>query len=351
METHPYENLPLSAFWRTGVTEADPNDMQGVYKKKFDILPSDKIATAGSCFAQHLTYHLKKNGYKVLDLEPPPPSLPAKLYQNYGFSTYSARYGNIYTVRQLLQLANECAGIWQPKNYVWVKGDRFYDALRPSIEPNGFDTLGAVKMFRKNHIANVKDLFCELDVFVFTLGLTEMWVDEGSGTVYPTAPGTLCGIHDPAKFRLECATFKSILIDFRKFHKTVMRLRSGRPFKIVLTVSPVPLTATASTSHILVANLNSKSILRSVAGQLSVKYSRIDYFPSYEIVTNPRLHSTSFMANLRTVRGQAVENAMRHFFREHPPLIDTKQRDGETTLSSDLSGVQCQDEFLDLFAE
>ena len=33
METHPYKNLPLSAFWRTGVTEADPNDMQEVYKK------------------------------------------------------------------------------------------------------------------------------------------------------------------------------------------------------------------------------------------------------------------------------------------------------------------------------
>ena len=278
--------------------------------------------------------------------------MPTTLHQDYGFSTYSARYGNIYTVRQLLQLANECAGIWQPKNYVWAKDDRFYDALRPSIEPNGFDTSDAVKIQRKNHIVNVKDLFCELDVFIFTLGLTEMWVDEESGTVYPTAPGTLCGIHDPAKFRLECATFKSILTDFRKFQKTVMLLRSGRPFKIVLTVSPVPLTATASASHILVANLNSKSILRSVAGQLSVKYSRIDYFPSYEIVTNPRLHSTSFMANLRTVRGQAVENAMRHFFREHPPLIDMKQRrDGETTLSSDLSGVQCQDEFLDIFAE
>ena len=57
---------------------------------------------------------------------------------------YSARYGNIYTVRQLLQLAQEVAGNWTPKNYIWEKNGRFFDALRPGIEPNGFNSRNKV---------------------------------------------------------------------------------------------------------------------------------------------------------------------------------------------------------------
>ena len=45
------------------------------------------------------------------------------LYQKYGFSMYSARYGNIYTVKQLLQLAQEVAGERKPQNYIWKKNE------------------------------------------------------------------------------------------------------------------------------------------------------------------------------------------------------------------------------------
>ena len=53
---------------------------------------------------------------------------------------YSARYGNIYTVRQLLQLAQEVAGEWNPENYIWEKDGKFYDALRPAVEPEGLNS-------------------------------------------------------------------------------------------------------------------------------------------------------------------------------------------------------------------
>ena len=68
MGENPYSSLPKSAFWKTGVALENPYSIDGIYKKKFKISPRSKIATAGSCFAQHISRYLKKNGYNVLDV-------------------------------------------------------------------------------------------------------------------------------------------------------------------------------------------------------------------------------------------------------------------------------------------
>jgi hypothetical protein len=351
MTLNPYKELPSSAFWRAGVTEENPYFMRKLYQKKYEILPTTRIATAGSCFAQHITRHLKKKGFSVLDVEPPPPGLPPSLHNEFGFSMYSARYGNIYTVRQLLQLAEEAAGEWVPQAFIWEKNGRFFDALRPATEPEGLACREEVILHRKYHIQKVKELFLNLDLLIFTLGLTEMWEHKASGTVYPTAPGVIAGQYDASLYRFTNAQFKSVLKDFKKFEKTMKKIRAGRPFKVILTVSPVPLTATASGQHVLAATNYSKSILRSVAGQLSSKYAHIDYFPSYEIVTNPRLHSTSFSENLRSVRNEAVENAMKHFFTQHvaPNAKNFVSETNQNSLGSDADAVKCQEELLSLF--
>ena len=88
---NPYSELPSSAFWKSGVTQENPYAIDNIYKKKFDIKSNTQIATAGSCFAQHISRHLKKNGYQVIDEELAPPGLPDELHQKYGFSIYSAR--------------------------------------------------------------------------------------------------------------------------------------------------------------------------------------------------------------------------------------------------------------------
>ena len=177
---------------------------------------------------QHISRHLKKNGYNVLDVEPPPKGLPKKLHQKFGFSMYSARYGNIYTVRQLLQLAQEAAGEWTPHNYIWEKDGRFYDALRPAVEPEGLDSKEEVVEHRQFHISQVKKLFERLDLFIFTLGLTEMWIHKESGTVYPTAPGTLAGQFNESLFEFKNAQFSEILSDFKRFQNTIKKIRGGK---------------------------------------------------------------------------------------------------------------------------
>ena len=76
MGNNPYSDLPKSAFWKTGVVQENPFAMKDIYHKKFNIPFNAKIATAGSCFAQHIFRHLKKNGCCVLDVEPPLSDLP-----------------------------------------------------------------------------------------------------------------------------------------------------------------------------------------------------------------------------------------------------------------------------------
>jgi hypothetical protein len=350
MQINPYKKLPPSAFWKTGVAQQNPHFIEEIYSKKFSIPPKTKIATAGSCFAQHISKHLKKNGYDVLDVEPAPPGLPANLHHEYGFSTYSGRYGNIYTVRQLLQLAQEVAGEWMPESYIWQKSGRYFDALRPTVEPKGLESPEEVVEHRKYHLARVKELFESLDLFIFTLGLTEMWVHRESGTVYPTAPGTVVGEFNDRLYRFENAQHHEIIADFNNFQQVLRRIRRERPYRVILTVSPVPLTASASGQHVLVSNTFSKSTLRSVAGQLYTNQTHIDYFPSYEIVTNPRLHTTAFEHDLRSVRYEVVESVMRHFFYQHPVIAP---KDGMqipcVPLTNIKNEVQCEEALLEAF--
>jgi len=311
----PYTGLKPNRFWRTGVSEAHPLTVPDLYAKKFAIAASDKIATAGSCFAQHVANYLRTNGFSVIDFEPSPHFLSPETAKAFGYGIYSARYGNIYTVRQLLQLAQDAdSGTVDPLN-IWTKGDRFYDALRPNIEPDGFDSPEEATVLREQHLSKVKRLFRRMNVFIFTLGLTEAWVDKRTGRVFPTAPGTIAGDFDPGVYEFKNFTYDEIYEDFVEFRDLVCA--RNRDLKIILTVSPVPLTATATDNHVLVATTYSKSVLRAVAGSLADTYSNVDYFPSYEMIASPWSKGFFYESNMREVNSGGVAAVMRVFFDQH----------------------------------
>src|ERR1700733_5979562 len=129
----PYTDLHPKQFWRSGVVESHPMSVEDLYIKKFTIAPTDRVATAGSCFAQRVSTYMRANGFAVMDVEPPPATLSGEAAKNFGYNIYSARYGNIYTVRQLLQLAQDAHSGEVDAANVWEKDGRFYDALRPNI--------------------------------------------------------------------------------------------------------------------------------------------------------------------------------------------------------------------------
>src|SRR3954454_16031166 len=101
MSSHPYRSLPASAFWRRGVAEVPVADVDPVVRAPFRIAPSDRVATAGSCFAQHIARHLKASGFNYLVTENAHPLINREIAEEAGYGLFTARYGNIYTARQL----------------------------------------------------------------------------------------------------------------------------------------------------------------------------------------------------------------------------------------------------------
>lgn len=313
--TSPYSNLADDAYWRTGVVDTDKTLWLDLCKPKFPITAETAIATAGSCFAQHIGRTLKGQGMTVLDAEPAPAGLSEDDAKRLSYGIYSARYGNIYTPRQLRELLNDAAHDCVHADLFWQKESRFFDALRPGVEPDGFDSLSAAMDQRRTHLACVRQLLIDTDIFVFTLGLTEAWMDDQAGRVMALAPGVIAGDYDPARYRFRNFTFDELVEDLDAIYSALKTINPD--IKLLLTVSPVPLTATASNDHVLAATTYSKSALRAAAGEISNTYSAIDYFPFYELVTTWAQDIPAFEANLRSVTPKMVARVMSVFSRAH----------------------------------
>jgi hypothetical protein len=311
----PYLKNTEKSFWRTGVANKKANTLEYVYQPKFSITKKHRIVSLGSCFAQHIARNMRNRGWTVIDKEPAPPGLSKDLANNYGFELFSARVGNIYYMRQLLQLYEEAFGLWKPVDAVWEKNGKYYDAFRPSVEPYGLAAAQEVILHRNKHLISLRKMFIEADVIVFTLGLTEGWIHKVSEEVYATAPGTIAGVYNPDLYSFKNFRFNEIYDDFIKFMNYMKKLNSN--IKFLLTVSPVPLTATATDNHILVAANYSKSVLRAVAGELSTEFDCVDYFPSYDILTSVLGGAKFYKDNLRTVTHDGIQLAMDTFFSAH----------------------------------
>lgn len=307
----PYSQLEPHAFWR--LCREDPDFLiSRIWSPKFAIAPGERIATAGSCFAQNIARYLRRSTLTYFEAEPTPRKMPEAVARRFGYGLYSARYGNIYTARQLRQLIEDTVqGTLRPEA-IWEREGRFFDALRPGVEPEGLQDAEEVRLQRRDHLRHVGRMMADMDVFVFTLGLTETWEEAETGTVFPTAPGVVAGAFDPARHRFRNQGVAEVLEDMRA---AIALLREARPgLRVLLTVSPVPLTATAAGGHVLSATVFSKSVLRAVAGEIAAADPLTDYFPSYEIVTGLPFASGSYEANLRSVSAAAVDRVMGVFF-------------------------------------
>lgn len=313
----PYADRPARSFWRTGVADVDGPILPDLYRAKFVIDKTMPIATAGSCFAQHIGRAMRERGFNVLDAEPAPENLDDKTAQAFGYRIYSARYANIYTVRQFVQLVKEVTGQFTPPEQVWERDGRYFDAMRPSVEPEGLASPELVLKHRAHHLSAVRTLIEQAAVFVFTMGLTEVWIDRETGCAYPTAPGTIAGTFDPDRHIFKNYDYPEIRADFVELRSL---LRAINPdLRMIVTVSPVPLTATASDDHVLAATTYSKSVLRAVAGSVAAEFADVDYFPSYEVITGAKARGRFFADNLRSVEPIGVATVMATFFAESLP--------------------------------
>lgn len=318
---NPYKALPDYNFWKRAIAQPLAAEVDPVVSAKFTINQTDKVATSGSCFAQHISRTLVARGFNYFVPEQAPAGMSETEAAAHQFGTFSARFGNIYTTRQLLQLFDRAYGTFIPDTpNLQLESGKYADPFRPFVEPDGFADEQALIAARDTHFAAIREMFETLDVMVFTLGLTETWVSKSDGAALPIVPSAVTPHIDPEAYTFCNYTAAEVTADLEEFRA---RLKEVNPTaRLILTVSPVPLIATYEDRHVLVSTTYSKSALRVAAEEMEKAHADVMYFPSYEIITGHYNHGAYYENDLRSVKSDGVDHVMRLFVK-HCAQADT----------------------------
>ncbi|RKP58467.1 GSCFA domain-containing protein [Pararobbsia silviterrae] len=323
---HPYKHLPAENFWKRSVSDHVWSSLNFKPNTRFKIQANDKVSTAGSCFAQHIARNLPSLGLHHFVSETPHPMMTKARADESQYGVFSARYGNIYTARQLRQLIEFAFDIRERTVLVAQCKDGWADMLRPSIPANHFASPEDVAADRHFHLDCVRRMFIESDYFVFTLGLTEAWFDTETGIVFPACPGTRVGEYDATRHQFVNYSFGEILDDLKW---CIAFCRSVNPgLRWLFTVSPVALAATATEHHVVVATAASKAILRAVADEICRSEAHCDYFPSFEIISSPASFGQFLDGDLRSISPRGVSLVMDVFRRSFVQTTVTHRQMG-----------------------
>nr|WP_255609420.1 GSCFA domain-containing protein [Methylosinus sp. Sm6] len=296
--------------------------------------------SAGSCFAANIIPFFESAGFPYVRTE------FVDEADRYGYHLYSAAYGNIYTARQLRQLLERLAGSFRPIEDRWRIGEAVIDPFRPGLpDPAGSDE--EFDLILDSHHARFREAIRRASLFIFTLGLTEAWVSKADGAVFPACPGTIAGAFDPERHAF--VNFRSSDIRDDLLESMQLLKRFNPAIRMMATVSPVPLVATASGAHVQRATAYSKAALRVACEEAAQYWPDLVYFPAYEIVTGP--HSAGFFeADLRQVSPAGVQAVMDVLFHHSETPASTAddrarreqmRRAGE--LSKALSERECEE--------
>lgn len=334
-----YVSLPDECFWRRCLAAPDFR-LTEIYRPTVTIGRDDAVATAGSCFAQKIGRELRRSSARFVDLEPVPHGMTAETAARLGFGLFSARYGNIYSTAQMLQLVEDALAGHLRDEAFWEKDGRWHDGLRPRLEPEGFASPEVARAARLSHLAQVRRMVDGASVFIFTLGLTERWEDARTGTVYPLCPAAVDPDFGHAAHRFHNARVGEVVAELTRL---VGLMREGNPgLRFLFTVSPVPLMATATGGHVLGATARSKAVLRAAVDEVVGTLEGCDYFPSYEIATQNPMMRDAFAADQREVRDEVVETIMQVFFAGQKGIL----RDARDGAAPGGAGTEVCDEIL-----
>jgi hypothetical protein len=218
---HPYKGLSATKFWNKFVSDKAWREVEFIDTPKFKIKASDKVVTAGSCFAQHISRYMNKVGLSILNCEPAHPLLMSHGGDVEGHNQFSARYGNIYSSSQCLELIQQALEIIPMVEDFVEESSRWYDLLRPNIQKAGFSSLHEALSDRRYHLSQVSKMFHEDVIFVFTLRLTDVWKNKSGTLTYPVFPSTLRGVFDEEKHIFKNINYLNVYEDLSEIIKLI----------------------------------------------------------------------------------------------------------------------------------
>lgn len=246
------------------------------------ITKNEYITAFGSCFAMEVTKFLVEEGYQVFG-------------QKMGLNSHVVRSGE--------GIVNSAALVQQ---FEWAFNDK-----APRLE-SWHDKSGVAVEVSDEVKETTREIFAKTDVFIFTLGLSEVWYDKPTGEIFWRAIPN-------QQFDPERHGFR--VLGAEENRKNLMRvyeiIREHRPnAHIIFTLSPVPLAATFRPISCMTANSVSKASLRVAIDEVMRELTdddKLHYYPSYEIAT--AFLEDAFGADLRHPRPETVDFIMQTFKR------------------------------------
>ncbi len=177
--------------------------------------------------------------------------------------------------------------------------------------------------------ASTRKVFDDTDVFIITLGLSEVWYNKQTGEVlWRAVPRDK---FDPDVHGFRVSTVQENVANLERIY-TLIRVHKGEDVPIIFTLSPVPLVATFRPVSCITANSVSKAILRAALDELMRAHEddeQLLYFPSYEIVKE--FAPTPYDDDNRHVREEVVEFIMgtfaSHYLVDERPGASPEPRD------------------------
>ncbi len=255
---------------------------RGLYIEPRAILSKhSKVFCIGSCFAVEIKRTLRKMNYCVH-----PADDPLKIALSDG-KVYvpTERQLMHYNTYCILQEFEKALDLWrQPDDDYWVVRDSqtdrylngsYQDPYRNRVSARTHeDILCITREFDRV----LREGILQSDVYIVTLGLTEVWRKKDNGRVAGVNPRYLSD-----EIAFERSTFEENYANMKRMAELIGTHFPGR--QIVLSVSPVPMSMTFSDEDVMVANMESKAVLRAVATRIAREYPNVTYFPSYEMCT------------------------------------------------------------------
>ena len=232
------------------------------------------IASAGSCFATNIRNALLQLGFNYLRTE--------------DNDIASAGWGLIFNTVAFRQLVEFAFGLRErprvlfpvarpPAYHQYPPGTiLFMDPIREGVF---FPSVAEYEANYEKHRAACRAAFEQCEIFIFTLGMSEVWEYKIDGSAMAMEPKAV-----PAF--LVNPRVLTTSDNVAELERAFAILRQHNPtLKLVLTVSPVPLHATfrGDDMHVVTANSYSKSALRAAADEFCARHpGDVFYFPAYE---------------------------------------------------------------------
>ncbi len=278
-----WQNLLRSASsrWSDG---HDPGDQQTAHARisrglaiprmepKFRLRPDDVYFCIGSCFARNIEEHLIYRDLAVISRSVP-------------FGDRDGRpngWVNKYTAASILnELRWSLDGEPFPEESLVEDSAGWRDLhLNQRTPAAPRDDVLARREHVRAYFARARDA----TVVILTLGLVETWIDRHAGVALNAAPSVWMTRRFPGRFELAVTDYTE---NMRMLHEIieVVNRRAQPDVRIVISVSPVPMSETFTGRDVMIANAYSKSTLRAAADDTVRAFGNVDYYPSYEAIT------------------------------------------------------------------